>query len=189
MKYKLTSGTRGIACAMMIAAALAACSRSPSDTPPASATPSSAPAVDAAPMLSAQGYGKLRFGDKLAATETALGEKAQPLGENDPACSMVRFKSLPGVRFMVEQGVITRADADTGTPNDTGIAVGDTLAQAKQKVPALQVGPHKYLEQGHYLTIRGAQPNTAIVMEEDGKAVTKIRAGVEPAVNYVEVCL
>jgi hypothetical protein len=29
----------------------------------------------------------------------------------------------------------------------------------------------------------------AIVIEEDGKAVTKIRAGLEPAVDYVEVCL
>jgi hypothetical protein len=179
---------------MMIAAALAACSRAPSDAPPASAAStapeSTPPAAPAAPAtLTAQGYGKLRFGDKLAATETALGEKAQQLGENDPACSSVRFKALPGVRFMVEQGVITRADADTGTPNETGIAVGDTLAQAKQKAPSLQVGPHKYLPEGHYLTVRGAQPNTAIVMEEDGKAVTKIRAGVEPAVNYVEVCL
>jgi hypothetical protein len=190
---------RGIACAIIIATALAACSRAPSDTPAASApdstaapasTPSATPPASAStPTLSTQGYGKLRFGDTLAATETSLGEKAQQLGENDPACSSVRFKALPGARFMVEKGVITRADADTGTPNDAGIKVGDTLAQARDKAPSLQVGPHKYLPEGHYLSIRGAQPNAAIVIEEDGKAVTKIRAGLEPSVNYVEVCL
>lgn len=198
-----TSSARGIACAIMIAAALAACSRAPSDAPSASASapaaapaamPAATPPADAAApagpaTLSAQGFGKLHFGDTLAATETTLGEKAQQLGENDPACSSVRFKALPGARFMVEKGVITRADADTGTPNATGIAVGDTLAQAREKAPSLQVSPHKYLPQGHYLSVRGAQPNAAIVIEEDGKAVTKIRAGLEPAVNYVEVCL
>jgi hypothetical protein len=184
MTDQTTSSARGIACAIMIAAALAACSRAPSDAP------SSAAVADAGPAtLSAQGYGKLHFGDTLAAAETTLGEKAQQLGEHDPACSSVRFKALPGARFMVEKGVITRADADTGTPNATGIAVGDTLAQAREKAPSLQVSPHKYLPQGHYLSVRGAQPNAAIVIEEDGKAVTKIRAGLEPAVNYVEVCL
>lgn len=176
------SRPRGIACAFMIAAALAACSRAPSDAP-------SAATSAAAPTLSAQGYGKLHFGDTLAATETVLGEKAQQLGESDSSCSSVRFKALPGVRFMVEKGVITRADADTGTPNDSGIAVGDTLDQARRKAPSLQVSPHKYLPEGHYLSVRGARPNTAIVIEEDGKAVTKIRAGLEPSVNYVEVCL
>lgn len=197
MTNHTTSSARGIACAIMIAAALAACSRAPSDAPSASApaaapaaTPPAAPVADTGPpTLSAQGYGRLHFGDTLAAAETALGEKAQQLGENDPACSSVRFKALPGARFMVEKGVITRADADTGTPNATGIVVGDTLAQAREKAPSLQVSPHKYLPQGHYLSVRGAQPNAAIVIEEDGKAVTKIRAGLEPAVNYVEVCL
>ncbi|NGZ86891.1 hypothetical protein [Duganella aceris] len=201
MTDHLTSSPRRIACALMIAAALAACSRAPSETPsgagktpatPVAAsaeTPAAAAPASTAPTLSTQGYGKLHFGDTLAATETALGEKAQQLGENDPACSSVRFKSLPGARFMVEKGVITRADADTGTPNDTGIAVGDTLAQARQKAPSLQVSPHKYLPEGHYLSVRGAQPNAAFVIEEDGKAVTKIRAGLEPSVNYVEVCL
>lgn len=185
-----TSGPRGIACAIMIAAALTACSRAPSDAPSASASaPAAAPSAPvAAPTLSARGYGKLHFGDTLAAAETALGEKAQPLGANDPACSLVRFKALPGVRLMVEKGVITRGDADAGIPNDSGIAVGDTLDQARKKAPSLEVSPHKYLPEGHYLSVRGAQPNTAIVIEEDGKAVTKIRAGLQPAVDYVEVC-
>lgn len=126
---------------------------------------------------------------RLDAAERLLGAKAEQLGESDPACSSVRFKALPGARLMVEQGVITRADADTGTPNSLGLAVGDTLAQARAKYPALAVGPHKYLPAGHYLTLQRADGAAAILMEEDGKAITKIRAGRQPAVAYVEVCL
>jgi hypothetical protein len=157
--------------------------------PAADSAGSSSPARIAKPVLSRAGYGPVMFGDTLSATEQKLEEKSTPLGERDPACSTVRFAQLPGARFMVEKGVITRADADAGTPNELDVAVGDTLAQAKQKYPTIEVGPHKYLPAGHYLTARSADAKAAIVMEEDGKHITKIRAGLEPAVSYVEVCL
>ncbi len=143
----------------------------------------------ARPVLSAQGYGPARFGTRLSDVERALEAKSEHLGANDQACHSVRFNQLPGVRFMVENGIITRADADPGTPNELGLAVGDSPAQAKNKYPGIEVGPHKYLPAGHYLTVRGADAKSAIVMEEDGKRITKIRAGLEPAVAYVEGCL
>ena len=140
-------------------------------------------------MLSFDGFGAVRFGARLADIEQQLGAKAEPLGENDPACSSVRLKSLPGARLMVENGVVTRADADAGTANSLGLAVGDSLKAAKEKHPAIEVGPHKYLPAGHYLTAKSADGRAAIIMEEDGKGITKIRAGLQPAVAYVEVCL
>jgi hypothetical protein len=158
------------------------------NTPPSAAANAPSGRI-ARPVLSAQGYGPVRFGDKLSAVEQKLEEKSVPLGENDPACSSVRFNQVPGARFMVEKGIVTRADADAGTPNELGLAVGDTLVQAKTKYPAIEVGPHKYLPAGHYLTVRSDSPKAAIIMEEDGKQITKIRAGLEPAVSYVEVCL
>ena len=160
---------------------LAACSK---PAPPPAAQPK-----PAARVLSFDGFGPARFGARLADIEQQLGAKAEQLGENDPACSSVRFKSLPGVRLMVENGVVTRADADAGTANSLGLAVGDSLAKAKQKLPAIEVGPHKYLPEGHYLTAKSPDGRAAIIMEEDGKAITKIRAGLQPAVGYVEVCL
>ena len=163
--------------------ALAACK----DKAPIDASPP-AP-IKATPLLSAQGYGPVLFGAKLDATEQLLGEQGKPLGANDPACSSVRFDKLTGVRFMVENGVITRADADAGTPNELGLAVGETLEQARKKHPEIVIGPHKYVPEGHYLTARGPDAKSAIVMEEDGKRITKIRAGLEPAVSYVEGCL
>lgn len=143
----------------------------------------------AAPVLSFDGFGPARFGARLADIEQQLGAKAEQLGENDPACSSVRFKSLPGARLMVENGVVTRADVDAGTANSLNLAVGDSLKRAKENYPAIEVGPHKYLPEGHYLTVKSPDGRAAIIMEEDGKAITKIRAGLQPAVAYVEVCL
>jgi hypothetical protein len=169
--------------ATVLLAALTGCSK-----PPASKEPAPPPSPTAS-VLSLAGYGPIRFGAKLSEVEQQLAMKSDPLGENDPACSSVRFKRLPGARFMIENGVITRADADAGTVNSLGLAVGDSLAQAKEKVPALEIGPHKYLPAGHYLTVKSPDTKAAIIIEEDGNAITKIRAGLQPSVAYVEVCL
>jgi hypothetical protein len=113
-------------------ALLAACSK---PAPPPAAQPK-----PAAPVLSFDGFGPVRFGARLADIEQQLGAKAEPLGENDPACSSVRLKSLPGARLMVENGVVTRADADAGTANSLGLAVGDSLTAAKESIRPLRSG-------------------------------------------------
>jgi hypothetical protein len=170
---------------------LAACSRQPDSTAPVRAEPAVVIAQAAAPatgvaVLSFDGYGPVKFGAKLSDAEQQVGEHS---GVTDPACSMVRFKALPGARFMVEQGVITRADADPGSANSLGLKVGDTLAQATARHPGLSSGPHKYLPNGHYLTMHSPNRRAAIVIEEDGTGIIKIRAGLQPAVGYVESCL
>lgn len=187
-----------IYCAVLLSA-LAACSKqqpvaqpAPPAAPPVEA-PVAAPVVEApvpaALVLSPERYGPVKFGAYLRELEEELGAKSEELGARDPACHMVRFASLPGVRFMVENGVVTRADVGRGVANSLGIEVGQTLAEATRRHPALVVGPHKYQPKGHYLTMNGADGRTAIVMEEDGKAITKIRAGLLPSVSYVETCL
>jgi hypothetical protein len=164
---------------LLVLTLLTACSR----TEPAG------PKADG-PVLSLEGYGPVKFGAKLAdvAQKLGAGAGAEPSGAAAPACSSVRFTALPGVRLMVENGIVTRADADPGTANSLALKVGDTLAQAKARYPQLEVGPHKYVPTGHYLTAKSPDGRAAIVMEEDGKAITKIRAGLQPAVAYVEGC-
>jgi hypothetical protein len=166
---------------MMLVAAvwtMAACSK----TEPAR------PAAGARPVLSFEGYGPVKFGGKLSDVAQQLGAGAEPSSPAAAACSSVRFTALPGVRLMVENGVVTRADADAGTANSLGLKVGDTLAQAKARYPQLEVGPHKYVPSGHYLTVKSPDGRAAIVMEEDGKAITRIRAGLQGAVAHVEGC-
>ena len=159
----------------------AATTTAPGDAP--GAGPSTASNV-----LSAGGIGAIRFGMTLAEAEQAVGGKAALPTPFDPACSMVRFPALPKLRFMVEDGTVTRADADPGVDNAVGAAVGDTLAQVRDRHPEVQVGPHKYDENGHYLTFPSADGRAAIVLEESGGRITRIRAGLQPAVAYVEAC-
>jgi hypothetical protein len=52
------------------------------------------------------------------------------------------------------------------------------------------VSPHKYTG-GHYLTVTPTAPGDSayrMVFETDGRRVTQFRAGVRPAVEYVEGC-
>lgn len=144
-------------------------------------------AAEAPPRLSDAGFGPIRFGMTLPQAEAAAGKASLPQSF-DPACSMVRFATLPGLRFMVESGTVTRADADPGTPNVLGLAVGDTLAQLRARYPDAQVAPHKYVENGHTISVPSADGSAAIVLEEEGGKLTKIRAGRQPAVAYVETC-
>ena len=137
--------------------------------------------------LSADGIGAVRFGMSLAQAEQTAGKAALP-EPFDPACSMVRFASLPKLRFMVEQDVVTRADAEAGVENAVGVAIGDTLAQVREKHPEAQLSTHKYDKNGHYVTFPTADGKAAIILEESGGKVTKVRAGLQPAAAYVETC-
>lgn len=154
---------------------------------PAPTTPAVSSPAASSPILSADGVGPIRFGMKLDEAETAISEKSHPLGGSDPECRLVTFDALPLFRFMVEKNVVTRADAMKGAGNVAGVDVGDDPARVKEKFASVQVGPHKYLPAGHYLAIRGGGDN-ALIMEDDGKAIIKIRGGMEPAVSYVESC-
>lgn len=137
-------------------------------------------------MLSPDGYGKIRFGQQLGAVERQLGQRAAPRTA-DPACSMVTFKRYPDVRFMVENGVITRADANRIMRNSAGITARMSVKEAQRHRPALLVGPHKYDENGQYLTLAQGTDKALIFEASKGK-LQRMRAGLKPAVEYVETC-
>jgi hypothetical protein len=147
-----------------------------------------APSDETSNLLSADGVGAVRFGMTLAQAEAATGDKASLPAPFDPACSMVRFPALPKLRFMVEEGIVTRADAEAGVGNAMGIAVGDTLAQVRAEHPEAKVTAHKYEADGHYVSFPSADGGAAIIAEESGGKVTRVRAGLQPAVAYVETC-
>lgn len=161
------------------AALVAGCSEK---TPPA---PTRAASTPAPATLTAEGVGAIRFGMALPDAEAVQKETAT--GTRSSECTYVQFASIPNVNFMVEKGVITRADLKPGASNITGINAGDDPAQLIAKYPAAQVTAHKYVDKAHNTRIAGPG-QSALIFEDDGKVVTRIRGGLEPAVSYNEGC-
>lgn len=140
-------------------------------------------------VLSDKSYGLVTFGGKLKAIEKKVGEKAK--GETgDKGCDFVTFKKYPGIKFMVEDGVVTRADViSPQMQNNLQISIGTSLEEVNRRYPAVEVKPHKYDDTGHYLIFKSKDKKRAILFEEGDGKVTDVRAGFEPSVEYVEGCL
>ena len=139
-------------------------------------------------ILSPRGYGLIRFGQTLKLAETTLNERSKADDPEEP-CTYVSFRKYPNVRFMVEDGVITRADVDASITNTSGIKVGMLITRAKRIQPGLIVEPHQYDPDGHYLTLSDRRKQFSLVFEANKFTVTGIRGGIQPSVSYVEGCL
>jgi hypothetical protein len=144
--------------------------------------------------LSEEGLGQLQIGMTLAEAVNMGLVNERP--DMKSACDFV-FPAVGagipfGVNVMVVKGKIARIDVDTGTvTTEDGVKIGDTEDKVKSVYgDELQVQPHKYIEGGHYMTVKGdsASAGKAIVFETDGKRVTMFRAGRVPEVQWVEGC-
>jgi hypothetical protein len=140
-------------------------------------------------VLTDQSYGIVRFGSKLVEVEKKLGKK--PKGHTgDHGCDFVAFEKYPGVKFMVEEGIVTRADVtDPSIPNALGIKIGTCLDEVKRRHPEVMVKPHQYDPTEHYLIFKSKDGKRAIVFEEGDGKITDVRGGLEPSVEYVDACL
>ena len=144
--------------------------------------------------LGEDGLGQLQVGMTL--TEAVNMGLVNERPDMKPACDFV-FPAVGagipfGVNVMVVRGKIARIDVDTGTvTTEDGVKIGDTEDKVKSVYgDELQVQPHKYIEGGHYMTVKGdsVSAGKAIVFETDGKRVTMFRAGRIPEVEWVEGC-
>lgn len=142
-----------------------------------------------AQVLSPEGYGVVRFGMSLTLLEAKLGEKALPKNRESD-CSFVRFKKYPRIEFMIEDGIVTRADAGHRIKNSAGVTIGMSTERVKRMYPEVQIEPHQYDDTGHYLVLATPDKRAALLFEAANGKVTKFfRAGLQPAVSYVERCL
>lgn len=138
-----------------------------------------------------QATGPLRYGMSMDQVERSMGLKhldtskwgsgwceyrSVPLGQGDTVAAMfvdsrlVRVDVLEGDRRTVE-----------------GARIGDSEARIRELYGAgVVVSPHAYID-GHYLTVAGPD-STAMVFETDGKKVLSYRAGLLPAVSWIEGC-
>jgi hypothetical protein len=131
--------------------------------------------------------GQVVFGASLKSVEEVLGENISNQ-IRDTECFMVSFRVYPGTLFMVEGGVVTRADAASDVPNVLGIKVGDSREAVLGKYPKAHVERHKYQEGWSYLTFPSKNGKAAIVLLVGKDKGLEIRAGLQPSVGYVEHC-
>jgi hypothetical protein len=104
-------------------------------------------------------------------------------------CSYFRTSRSPvGVNVIVVDRVVVRIDVDSGpTATPEGIKVGSTEAQVRSAYgDRAETGPHKYTD-GNVITVSG-DGDFRYVFETNGSKVTRYRAGVTPAVEWVEGC-
>lgn len=139
------------------------------------------------------GIGVVHVGMKPEEASRRLGEALLPKEGQlvSEGCYQVHPASRPTLEFMVEGGYIVRVEtADKHYRTWSGVRVGDTEEVARAKYGSrCEVTEHKYDPAGHYLVVRSADKKSALVLETDGKTVTYIRAGRQPAAEYVEGCL
>lgn len=166
---------------------LAGCEQKPVPLEKVMPPPPVKPAKPTDLMLSTQGVGPVAFGTPLSQVEISLGQAMRLDEADNPECSFIAFKALPKVRFMVEKGMIVRADVDPEIANASGIRVGDTEDQVRQKHADVKVEPHRQIPGARMLTVNGAG-KSALVMESDGTKIISVRAGLQPSVSYSEGC-
>ena len=146
------------------------------------------PSFAAGGVLSPEGFASVRFGMKIEDVEVALKQRAtEPYAKT--GCDYAEFKKYPGLRFMIEDGVVTRADARKGVKNSAGVSVGMSLEAVKARFRTASIQPHKYDDEGHYVILSTEDGRSAILLEESKGRVTAVRAGRKPSVEYVEGCL
>jgi len=139
------------------------------------------------PTLIATGVGAVAFGVSLAESELLLGEKAT--GQDaDAACRYVGFASLPGLRFTVRDGVVTRADAERGVRNALGVNFDDTTDAVVSLYPDLLVQRNRESAGGTNLVYVDRGGGHAIVMQAAGNKIIAIRAGLRAAVEGSQGC-
>jgi len=136
--------------------------------------------------------GPVRFGMTAGEASAMVGAAPENAAPADSGCSYWLPRGAPaGLRLMLEHGIVVRADVDsTGITTIGDLRVGSPVESVVVALgPSLQVSPHKYQwEVGwRYLTFSDDSIHR-LVFEVDSHVVRSWRAGLLPAVEYVEGC-
>src|SRR4029453_3650526 len=107
--------------------------------------------------------------------------------KGEQACFYVKPTRHPQLAFMIEDGRLSRVDIDSlGVPAQPGVQVGDSEALVlKAYGTRLTIESHKYLEEGHYLTVISKDGRFGLRFETDGKRVTSFYGGTREGIQCV----
>jgi hypothetical protein len=155
-------------------------------------------ALHAAPLSSASrlgptGVGPISFGTTPAqAKATGTGFTATALVQGS-TCYYLRPSTLDGLRFMVEDGTLRRAEVSTSAVRTTdGFQVGDSASKVMTFYGSrASQAPDKYDPKAQTITVlpKGdADAKYRMIFNIKGGTVQSIFAGVLPQVQYVEGC-
>lgn len=180
-------GRRARALAAGVWALACGCQSRPADT---AGAPMGAAAAHWSVTLEAAG--PVRFGMTAAEASAAVGAAPGNTAPADSACSYWLPQGAPaGLRFMLENGIVVRADVDSAGVTTIGdLRVGSPVESVVVALgPSLQVSPHKYQWEVGWRSLSFSDDSThRLVFEVDSHVVRTWRAGLLPAVEYVEGC-
>ena len=148
-------------------------------------------AVTSAPgwAVTLEAAGPVRFGMTAVEASAAVGGAS---ASADSGCFYWRPQGAPaGLRIMMENGIAVRADVDSAGITTIGdLGVGSPVESVVVAFgPSLQVSPHKYQwELGWRYLVFSDDSTHRLVFEVDSHVVRTWRAGLVPAVEYVEGC-
>lgn len=138
--------------------------------------------------LSPEGYGAVRFGMPIATAEKAVGQHTREPRKDD-ACQYVEFDKYPGIYFMLEDGVVVRADTSKNLSNSAGASIN-------MDIEAFMAGrAHENLEVrdidglSKLYLLKTPDKKAALVLYTVYGKVRGMWAGTDPAYTYYEGCM
>jgi hypothetical protein len=149
-----------------------------------------APRVDDVWVVREDGVGPAKIGMTLSELRGALQERLVEEDSGSEGCWYVKPAKHPGISFMILDGRFVRADVATrGIATVHGIRVGDSESVTRRTYgPKMTVLPHKYIDDGHYLTIQSADKKYGVRFETEKGKITSFYGGLFSAIQYVEGC-
>lgn len=187
------SFSRGLSLVVIVAAfaAVPAPAQPPGPDPGSAASAAAADARQQPDLqrwrLTRHGFGRLTVGLNRAQMERRTGRKLK-FSYNTGSCAIWDLRGARGISIMTTRGRLARVGIYRGTWRTiTGIRIGDTEAEVRERYPRLRTRPHPYDPDGQYLIVPG--PNRRVVLETDGNdEVTSFRGGRMPEIMYIEGC-
>lgn len=109
----------------------------------------------------------------------------------DGSCFSTTLQGLDNVSFMISHDKIARININGGKfKTDKGAQIGTSEVQLQTRYDNKLISePHKYEENGHYLTLLVPGDGLAIRFETNGEKITRMYSGNNEEVHFVEDCL
>jgi len=142
--------------------------------------------------LGMSGLGPIRAGMSV---EQVMGladfsglERKSPAGE----CWYLNYRGdSSAFDLMIIGNTVVRLEVkgDSKLHTFSGAAIGTTEEQLRKMYgPRLDIQPHKYVENGHTITVKSSGGDYGLRFETSAGKVTAIQAGPWEHLNYVEGC-